>query len=180
MTTLGATERYQANKAPGDLAIAQDLANTVGVGPESDLLADAGEARRWLASITQHSPRALCEADLTRLRSLRAALRTVLHSDGSEDADEAKAVVSLQIDRNGISLRSETDPVDTLTSRVAYALIQAQARGELPRLKLCANPRCQVAFFDESRNGGGRWHSSARCGNAARVRAHRDRTTPAA
>ena len=178
MTTLGATERYQANTAPGDLAIAQDLANTVRVGPESDLLADAGEARRWLASITQHEPRALCEADLTRLRGLRAALRTVLHGDEADDTHEAKAVLSLQIDRNGVSLRSETDAVDTLTAHVAYALIQAQARGELPRLKLCANPRCQVAFFDESRNSGGRWHSSARCGNASRVRAHRDRTAP--
>lgn len=180
MTTPGATGRFGVNLAPGGLALAQQLANTVGVGQEPDLLGSAPAAQHWLESAGGDG-RALHDADLERMRSLRAAVRAALGSDADDraDADEqaaAEPVLRLRIGTGGISWQSGSDPVDALESRVASALVEAQARGELPRLKLCANPRCRVAFFDASRNGAGRWHSSETCGNAARVRAHRERS----
>jgi predicted RNA-binding Zn ribbon-like protein len=41
------------------------------------------------------------------------------------------------------------------------------------RLKLCANPECRAAFWDESRNRTRRWCDPSGCGNRARVRRHR-------
>lgn len=176
MTTAGATERYGANAARGDLGLAQDLANTIGVGSGADLLASTAGAQSWLQSITGASTRALRDADLVRMRSLRTAIRSGLDGDGGDESAEAEVTLRLHLDHSGVSLPSAADPVDAMEARVTLALIEARARGELSRLKLCANPRCRVAFFDESRNGAGRWHSPATCGNAARVRAYRDRT----
>jgi predicted RNA-binding Zn ribbon-like protein len=42
-------------------------------------------------------------------------------------------------------------------------------------LKVCRNPRCRVAFYDRSRNNSGVWHDVRTCGNAANLRAHRER-----
>jgi len=48
------------------------------------------------------------------------------------------------------------------------------------RLKVCRNPRCQVAFFDRSRNNSGVWHSTKVCGNVENLRAHRARAKSSA
>jgi predicted RNA-binding Zn ribbon-like protein len=40
---------------------------------------------------------------------------------------------------------------------------------------VCRNPRCRVAFYDRSRNNSGVWHDVRTCGNAANLRAHRER-----
>lgn len=168
---MTATTRYGANPAPSDLRIAQDLANTIGVGPEADLLDSPEAAQAWLETMPDAPRRPLREADLVRMRTLRAAIRAAL---GDADAGTTFGL-SVRVDDRGISWQPPADPIDALQARVMYTLIEAQARGALSRLKLCQNARCRVAFFDESRNGSGRWHSAATCGNAARVRAHRDR-----
>jgi predicted RNA-binding Zn ribbon-like protein len=44
------------------------------------------------------------------------------------------------------------------------------------RLKRCEGARCQLLFLDTSRPGRRRWCSMERCGNRAKVAAHRRRT----
>jgi hypothetical protein len=177
MTHSSATSRYAANLAPGNLELVQELANTIGVGAHPDLLASTGSGTQWLVSLTGTRPPALDRAALVVLRRMRSAVRRELSEDatdlgGTEGA--ADLVLRLRFDHEGVTVHhDDADVVNALGGRVAVALIEARATGALSRLKLCANPRCRVAFFDQSRNGGGRWHSSTRCGNAARVRLHR-------
>ena len=45
------------------------------------------------------------------------------------------------------------------------------------RLRRCTNQACGLVFFDESRAGSRRWCSMQRCGNRAKVRAHRARAS---
>nr|WP_256415830.1 MULTISPECIES: CGNR zinc finger domain-containing protein [unclassified Frigoribacterium] len=47
------------------------------------------------------------------------------------------------------------------------------------RLRRCTNEACGLVFFDESRAGSRRWCSMQRCGNRAKVRAHRARAARA-
>jgi len=44
------------------------------------------------------------------------------------------------------------------------------------RLSRCSAPDCGLVFYDSSRGGTRRWCSMQRCGNRAKVRAHRART----
>jgi predicted RNA-binding Zn ribbon-like protein len=46
----------------------------------------------------------------------------------------------------------------------------------LDRIRCCASPTCGLIFFDESRSNNRRWCSMQRCGNRAKVRAHRSRS----
>ncbi|MEU4242496.1 CGNR zinc finger domain-containing protein [Actinoplanes sp. NPDC026619] len=49
------------------------------------------------------------------------------------------------------------------------------AGGGWNRLKLCSAADCRWAFYDTSRNGGGRWCSMEACGNRNKTRAYRRR-----
>jgi len=44
------------------------------------------------------------------------------------------------------------------------------------RIRECAAADCQIVFYDESRSNNRRWCSMQRCGNRAKVRAHRAKT----
>ena len=45
------------------------------------------------------------------------------------------------------------------------------------RVRECAADDCHLVFYDESRSNNRRWCSMQRCGNRAKVRAHRSRAT---
>jgi predicted RNA-binding Zn ribbon-like protein len=47
------------------------------------------------------------------------------------------------------------------------------------RIRPCSAEDCELIFYDESRTANRRWCSMQRCGNRAKVRAHRARTGPA-
>jgi predicted RNA-binding Zn ribbon-like protein len=47
------------------------------------------------------------------------------------------------------------------------------------RIRSCAADDCELVFYDESRSNNRRWCSMQRCGNRAKVRAHRARAVAA-
>ncbi len=47
--------------------------------------------------------------------------------------------------------------------------------GELSRVHICADPRCQRVFFDGTKNGRRRWCDMATCGNRAKAARHREK-----
>jgi predicted RNA-binding Zn ribbon-like protein len=61
--------------------------------------------------------------------------------------------------------------LDAIVETVAASV----AGGGWERLKLCASGDCRWAFYDTSRNGGGRWCSMEVCGNRHKTRAYRRR-----
>ena len=57
-------------------------------------------------------------------------------------------------------------------AREAVELFSADER---ERIRECAADDCAIVFYDESRSNNRRWCSMQRCGNRAKVRAHRSK-----
>jgi predicted RNA-binding Zn ribbon-like protein len=65
--------------------------------------------------------------------------------------------------------------VPSLMSSVARDAIDLLGGPRAARLKRCQGSRCSLLFVDTSRSGRRRWCSMERCGNRAKVAAHRRR-----
>ena len=187
-----ATSRYGLAPAPGALGLAQDLLNTAPAGHKPDLLADLASARTWVSEATAQwsaatgrpVPEVLLDVgDLLLLRAFRDDLREVIakEHDGAPDTGPAAPVLhsgaaALQLGADGsVRLHPQETGPQALVMLILAALFEDQQAGTGRRLKTCRNPRCQVAFYDRSRNASGVWHSVRVCGNAINLRAHRER-----
>jgi predicted RNA-binding Zn ribbon-like protein len=190
-----ATDRHGLAAAPAGLGFVQDFLNTQPTHPASsatpepaaDLLAELDGTQCWLDGALQRwsqetgvpqSRVLLTEADLDKLRSLRADLASLVRP-----ADRARDVPLLP--PASISVRVGTDGAALLEPRgkgsrrvTAIVLIEtftAQRLDNWRRLKLCSNDRCSVSFYDRSRNNSAVYHDSRVCGNAIYLRASRAR-----
>ncbi|WP_306204108.1 CGNR zinc finger domain-containing protein [Actinoplanes sp. RD1] len=111
-------------------------------------------------------------ADLAAAIALREALRAAI--DGRAAPALAEHPLRLAVDAAGelrIQSRSGRPWLDVIVETAA----RSTARGDWPRLKLCAAPDCRWAFHDTSRNGRGRWCDMAVCGNRHKTRTYRER-----
>lgn len=61
-------------------------------------------------------------------------------------------------------------------SSVARDAVRLLVPDNRERVRECSAGDCGLIFYDESRSGNRRWCSMQRCGNRAKVRAHRSRT----
>jgi predicted RNA-binding Zn ribbon-like protein len=111
-------------------------------------------------------------ADLAAAVTLRNALREAM-TEGSAPA-LARFPLRLAPAPDGrlrIAADSGVPGLDPLVETVATSV----ADGSWNRLKLCSAEDCRWAFYDTSRNGGGRWCRMATCGNRNKTRAYRNR-----
>ncbi|MEV0253148.1 CGNR zinc finger domain-containing protein [Streptomyces sp. NPDC050732] len=186
-----ATERLSLTPAPGGLALVQELLNTASAGHADsvDLLAD-GEldraqewadraVRAWAGETGRGDVRLVLTAeDLVKLRCLRDQLRRALacadRDGGAVRFTSAPVVVALSGD-GALTVEPEGAGARWLASAVLAEALLAQASGLWRRLKICRNELCAAAFYDRSRNNSGVWHSVRGCGNAAHLRACRER-----
>lgn len=189
--TWPATERYFPTAVPGGLGLVQDLLNTAASGgsPDADLLEDVAAAQDWvfvaLPAWAEKTGRTavrltLTEQDLPKLRQLREQLRRALVSRCGTTSGETARYTScaLQVSLHGdaeLTTEPEGEGWRWLTSAILCEALLAQTTGEWRRLKICRNERCATAFYDRSRNNCGVWHSTRGCGNAANLRASRQR-----
>ncbi|POX36838.1 hypothetical protein C3486_31525 [Streptomyces sp. Ru73] len=186
-----ATERYYPTAVPGGLGLVQDLLNTASGGRprRPDLLGEVTAAQEWAAaalrSWAEGTGRArvrltLTEEDLPHLRALREQLRRALTARHEAADGEPVRFTSclLRVSLHGdATLTAEPEGAGGhwLTSAVLGEALLAQATGTWQRLKICRNEKCGGAFYDRSRNNSGVWHSTRGCGNAANLRASRQR-----
>lgn len=188
MTNGLASGRYGTSPAPAGLLLTFELVNTIGhPGPPggADLLAELGTAQAWLdATVSEWCElRELADPDidltptgLRHLRALRATLRGVLGRGGSAAGPGAVAAgIDVTIGSGGVGLAPAGSGVQWLRGAVAIEWVVAYQLEGLRRLKLCRNPECGIAFYDRSKNNSRIWHDVTRCGNAANVRAYRER-----
>jgi predicted RNA-binding Zn ribbon-like protein len=170
--------------------LAIDLANTVMVigagglnGDAVDLLAAPGDLERWLG---REGERLAgfdidVEADLSAVRGLRDALRSLLAAavEGVDpplpalelvNALSAASPVSPQLSveaEGGYTLGARTEEsVAGLLAAVARSAIQLLAETPAGKLRICRAPSCGMFYL-----GGRRWCCSA-CGNRARAARH--------
>ncbi|WP_066952734.1 CGNR zinc finger domain-containing protein, partial [Streptomyces lushanensis] len=126
----------------------------------------------------------LSTSDPAALRDLRSAFEALIaaaesgapedgHGSGRTDHDIA---VRLAPDSRG---QVRMVPVGRgrqwLESALWSETLLAQRAGVWSRLKLCRGAGCRSAFYDMSRNNSGVWHDVRICGNAANLRASRER-----
>ena len=182
------TEQMEGKAAPGPLLAVQAFANTVDVEQEIDWLDSVAHAKQWLSASGLGTSKMWVTAALLKAAvQLRTVIRRLLVANelGEPDPKAAKALGQLA-SRLQIPLRAGNDgrleidltPANTPNELLAQLLgivFQAQATGEWERLKLCANPDCAWAFYDNSRNRSGSWCRMGLCGNRLKNRAYRER-----
>ena len=137
----------------------------------SDRLTSVDALSGWLEELGLATERLNLDAAV----ALRAALRAAL-TDGDAEATQALAGFPLRLatdpsGRLSITATSGMAALDTIVETVATSV----ADGSWRRLKLCSSEDCRWAFYDTSRNGGGRWCFMEVCGNRNKTRAYRRR-----
>jgi predicted RNA-binding Zn ribbon-like protein len=143
------------------------------------------------------------EADLAAMRPLRAAITRLAYrlawGDAPEPADQATTVdhIASELARSAtpadvaaINVAAAVPPLvpalppeggTTVVAPTAAAALSTLARDAIDlfggplarRVRMCAAEDCGLLFVDTSRPGRRRWCSMARCGNRAKIRAHR-------
>jgi CGNR zinc finger len=184
-----ATDRYGLSHAPAGLGFVQDVINTHPTQrpPVADLFAELDSAQTWLDGALQNwshesgvpqSRVLLTEADLDKLRGLRADLTGLLRS--TDQTHDPTPLPSASVSaRLGPDVTALLEPRGEGSRRVgAVVLIEiftAQHSDIWRRLKICRNDVCGVSFYDRSRNNSAVYHDSRVCGNAIYLRASRAR-----
>jgi predicted RNA-binding Zn ribbon-like protein len=174
--------------APMPLLRVQGFVNTSDVDTGIDQLRDLATARAWLDDAGLIDPGArVADADLELARGMREGLRCLL--DPREDRDNRAAglhalrsvtesnLARLTVGDDGVVALEKAEEGSLGCGLFDLLLIvrEAQEDGTWSRLKLCANPDCEWAFYDRSRNQQGSWCDMAVCGNRLKNRQLRAR-----
>jgi predicted RNA-binding Zn ribbon-like protein len=146
-------------------------------------LTSVGRLRDWLAGVGLDAAAAPTDEDLARIRRLREHLDDLFRSalagrrPPAAALEEVNAVVAsgtprLVATRAGLALSSGAiEPVLALTAADAIRIVAGGARADL---RECEADDCRMLYVAHGRRAR-RWCSSQRCGNRARVAAHRAR-----
>jgi len=128
---------------------------------------------------------------LEEAKHLRASLRAACEATRDGNAipqnivDELNSLLSrrgllseLEISADGPREREVIEGsqgADAALYVLARSALRSWTRGDLTRLRPCANPNCILWFLDTSKNGTRRWCSMQLCGNRNKVSAHYER-----
>jgi predicted RNA-binding Zn ribbon-like protein len=170
--------------APEPLLLVQAFVSTRDLDLGTDLLADPGQASRWLHQCGLLAPEHRAgPADLRAARDAREGIRALLASNGGAPPPAAADLRPLEAvaDRSrlrlavgpegGVQLGSQ--PPGSLAAGLASLLViirDAQHDGSWARLKACRNDDCRWAFYDRSHTRQGAWCDMAVCGNLIKNR----------
>ena len=188
MNVEGMITECEGKPAPLPLLAVQSFANTLDVEDDIDHLASPDSFAAWLRDKgLAASGLRVDEQELAGARRLRDAVRALLVANrtGEPDEEAGRALarlasshkVQLAVDETG-KLEPDVSPasdVEHLIPQLLGVIFYAQATGTWNRLKICENPECLWAFYDNSRNRSGSWCRMGLCGNRLKNRAYRER-----
>ncbi len=178
---------------PDDLRLVEEFLNTLdrrgfrrrGVDfTGGDALPTPAALVDWLAGHGLVSPSAgATAADLRNAHKLRAVLRDAVTPGGGDEDLQARADAVLgaypmrvELDpQAGLRLAPPTTGVPGALGRLVAIVVRRSADGTWRRLRACAAEECRWVFYDDSRNGAGRWCSMSSCGNRAKTARYRAR-----
>ena len=174
-------------KAPGRLELLQRFINTHNhdFPPDWDRIGTPEKAQAWLAEKGLAQPGdVVSDADVTRLRAFREALRGLVLANQRKESAASQAEVirglddraqlSVAIDDTGrTALQAAHGGVDGAVATLLGILHEAQLSGDWSRLKGCR--QCEYAFFDRSKNRSATWCAMSICGNRTKNRAYYQR-----
>jgi predicted RNA-binding Zn ribbon-like protein len=176
-------DRDELKPAPMPLLLVQGFLITLDLEEDTDLLADPDRARSWLVEAGLLGGGASVEADeLEFTREVREAIRSLVEPAVDVRLAPLRKLAAGHAARLTVGadagVRLENARNESLGDGLFELLLivhRAQQDGSWIRLKVCANPECQWAFFDRSRNQQGSWCSMAVCGNRLKNRELRAR-----
>lgn len=162
-------------------SLSLNLVATVGrrFGDPLERLTSVEQLREWLVGVGLDVERSLTDDDVARVRRLREDLNVLFRSAlaGTRPpravVEEVNAAAGSRVPRlDGLGLaKAGLDPVIAL---IAADAIRIVASSERHNLCICDGEDCRMLYLVHSRRAR-RWCSSERCGNRARVAAHRAR-----
>jgi predicted RNA-binding Zn ribbon-like protein len=168
----------------GDLL--RDFASLVGWLAEVDVLDD--ERAAGLHRRARLQP-AAAAATVVEARRVRAALRALAERGGQSTrvCDEALAEINRVLGRSAGTRKIERSdngafsrafvPTGDAFAGLMIPIVESAAdslvRGELLRVRQCAESRCFRVFLDTTKNGQRRWCDMDTCGNRAKAARHR-------
>ena len=181
--TIGTPWFFEAGAESLDFAYTGELGGTATAGERLHSPADLGA---WLAEHVGHiAPGDASERDLADALILRGAL-TRLHlatADGAAFAADDVDTLNLfaatpdippALDGGRRQAGAGRVRVAQALSTLAREAVANLAAGD-DRIRRCDADDCRLVYRDESRTNNRRWCSMQRCGNRAKVRAHRAR-----
>lgn len=168
-------------------ALALDFAWTGPVrGEHTETLHSPGDLADWLAERFPRLDRSITERELSDALMLRVAIAGI--AVGAVTGQQATAS-----DIDIINLFAATPDVPPALaggtrqagagsvrstqalSAIARDAVRIFTPDAVGRIRECSAPDCGYLYLDTSRSGNRRWCSMQRCGNRAKVRAHRSR-----
>jgi predicted RNA-binding Zn ribbon-like protein len=174
-------------EATGEVGLVQAFVNTAHLDRGLDELKEPGPLKAWLvARRLMDETQPVEEADAGHAAAVREAMRGViggntglpLYPVDAATLSEAAAASRLRV-RFGPDGKPRLEPeaggVVGALGRLVAALYSATRDEQWPRLKLCGDPSCRWAFYDESRNHSSRWCDMASCGNRQKAQRFRSR-----
>jgi predicted RNA-binding Zn ribbon-like protein len=180
----GAAWFFDAGAESLDFAYTGDLGSA---GGGSERLHTPGELGTWLSErVERLDADALTDRDLSDARGLRDALARLYSARADDIGPDPDDVDTLNL----FAAMPDIPPAlgggrrqagagrirvgQALSSIARDAIVILGDRSEA-RVRRCDAPDCRLVFHDESRTNNRRWCSMERCGNRAKVRAHRER-----
>jgi predicted RNA-binding Zn ribbon-like protein len=178
-------------EAPGELGLIQAFVNTVDLGDGPEEFTNPNTFQSWLvARGLLEAGEPVAAADLKNGIAVREAVRATIGVNSGYPVypvdvatlNQAASASRLRL-RFGPDGRSRLEPEATgvvgAIGRIVAAL-DASVRDETwPLLKLCGDPACRWAFYDQSRNHSSRWCDMKSCGNRQKARRFRSRAKSA-
>lgn len=167
-------------------AVCLDFGYTGGFGnglQGGERLQRPDDLTQWLRQHISPAVAAADEQDLAHALELRSGIVDVARAlaDGHKIPEDALARIDILTARPGIPEQVDAPravvplwPVEcALTSIAGNAAVIFSSR--FIRVRVCAGQDCGLIFYDGAAAGTRRWCSMSRCGNRAKVRAHRER-----
>jgi len=169
-------------------SVALDFAYTGAMGdnPEWERLHEASDLSDWLEPRFPGVDGVATDGDLRDATMLRSALAAAATSASLGQPIEPRIVDVINLfaatpdvppalaggTRQAGRGRARVSQLLSAIAREAVDLFDEEHTG---RIRTCAADDCGLVFYDESRSNNRRWCSMQRCGNRAKVRAHRAR-----
>lgn len=178
---------------PADLRLVEEFLNTLdqrtfrrhgSAFVAGDTLPTPAALTRWLAEhrLISRSARA-STAELRVAHAVRDALRAAVTRDELDaqalrraNAGLLAVPVRVELGADGaLGLVGRSGAVAKAIAELTAIAVRRSADGSWSRLRACAAPDCRWVFYDDSRNGAGRWCSMSACGNRVKTARYRAR-----
>lgn len=173
-------------------ALSLDFGYTGGFGgdPAWEQFGEPEGLGRWLSKRFDRAEPHPAERDLTDARLLRGAvvrLATAVAAGETVNTGDVDLLnlyaatpdIPPRLAGGSIQAGAGHWKVSQMLSTIARDAITLFTEHDAARIHECGADDCALIFFDDSRSGNRRWCSMQRCGNRAKVRAHRARAKTA-